>query len=195
MTVKSLIVVLCSFVAVITKGQDVNSIKNIYKATNQVISLNKCKVVYLTKADSLWEICDSIKKDSVERTSIFETASVFINSKRILKIILTLETPSGDWRTSIEYYFYPKGSTAFIFQKLETYQAYDVERDLPSGPYILEKRIYFDEQANIIKKLQKAYVASTKETIRIGAVHDIEPELYKNIESFPFFPTLEKFLQ
>jgi len=190
----------------ISQDNELDRIRVIYKSTNERINKGRSTVKYLykerglqwrqfsvkeynpysgevddewRKLDSLWEHQDYEGHD--------ERAMIFLQANKPIKVIDFVQSLSGDWELMQEYYFYENGTTAFIFERLITFQAYDEKRDLPPGPYILEKRLYFDSNGIRIKTLRSAFVSSNKEKLEPSTVNDIEVPRYRNFKLFPFF--------
>jgi hypothetical protein len=179
-----------SFIICEQAGADeIEIIRDIYSSTNDIVNANKAKTLWFYTAEKGWiRAKDEEETDVDEIHDIFETAAVYYYDGRIIKTVITILTPSGDWVGHQEYYFYKDDNTAFIFEELRTFQGYNFDKyeDLPPGPYVIEKRIYFSKKNQIIRSLEKAFVLSSKKDVPIKYLRQLDFDLYKSVQSLPF---------
>ena len=104
------------------------------------------------------------------------------------KAVFRIGSPSGDWQNTTEYYFYSNGTTAFRFERHVTYlgSADDENNGAQSGPYVVEKRTYFDDQGSMVRDGVRAFVESTKRDISPKHVQQIDIESYARVSDLPF---------
>ena len=77
---------------------------------------------------------------------------------------------SGDWYTSIDYYFDANNKLYFVFWRMNTFQA--------DEPLTVEKRLYFNTEGKLIRNLKSIYKMNTKEKSTAGfADREVEYEL------------------
>lgn len=67
---------------------------------------------------------------------------------------------SGDWYIATDYYFNQEEQLYFVFWRMNTFYAEE--------PLTIEKRLYFDNQGQLIRDLKSVYKMNTKEKIDIG---------------------------
>lgn len=172
-------------------ANEVAAIRALYAAANKTIDESKTQeVLYYTAKDG-WKKAVNPKVsrfDDVDRESLFEKAYVYVQQGRVIKSVMVTVTPSGDWQNSREYYFYDNGKTAFVFEKHLTFLGYDYDtkKPLPNGPFIIEKRIYFDANGKEIRRLEKASASKSRQEVAIQYLKQADLDLYKDIASFPF---------
>ncbi len=192
LTMVTIVLLLMSGNAVAT----IDEIRALYKETNNLIQRKAVKEIYLYPGSSgrIWKRTNPATPGEDFKQSDFKAKAYLLNS-RLLKIVLETKSQSGDWSVEEEYYFYPDGRTAFYFQRLVTFQGYDTDKDreLPPGPYIVEKRVYYDRQGKEEKSLSKAFVSSTKEPIAERYVRANLPiSMYPDSKSLPFYSELQR---
>ncbi len=198
MKIKIILTVILLLNSAVVLADDVKNIRNLYKNIDSLIKEDKSQkaLVYLELLEatngSVWKrVKDSVSKQQFNKSTIKN--EVFIYNKKIIKIRQITESKSGDWEDNRELYFRENGRVAFVFQKLITFQAYDPtqEKSFPPGPYILEKRAYYDQNGDEIKLFVRAYVSSTKKDIPVQSVHQINLKEYKSIQELPFLNLLQ----
>lgn len=117
-------------------------------------------------------------------------AHIFKYKNRIIKARIATQSLSGDWAYVTEYFYYPNGDLAFIFEGNVTYNGYVVKngkKKSPNGPFVVEKRSYFSKQGIRIRYLRKAYIKRTKEKVPLDQIQNIDLEKYGSASSLPFF--------
>ena len=67
---------------------------------------------------------------------------------------------SGDWYIAVDYYYNKEGQLYFIFWRMNTFYAEE--------PLTVEKRLYFDNNGQLIRDLKSVYKMNTKEKIDIS---------------------------
>lgn len=197
MKTKIVLAIFLLFNSFIASADEIKNIKNLYQNINRSIKEQKSQkiLVYLElleqAKDGIWKRVKNSDSRQQFSKSIIKN-ELFIQNKKIIKIVQKTESKSGDWEDIHEFYFYENGKTAFIFQKLITFQAYDPtqEKSFSQGPYVLEKRQYFNLKGEEIKLLLQAYASSTKKEIPVKSVHQIDLEEYKSIQELPFLKLL-----
>jgi hypothetical protein len=172
----------------------VEEVRALYKSTNKKIARGHTVEVQFAAtpdqyARNVWTMPSS-KKDFLESAC---RAVAYIEGKAaIIKVSVDVKSDSGDWSSHREYYFRRDGRTAFIYEKYSTFQAYDFvsQKELPEGPYTVEKRRYFDALGNQIRALDKAFVESTKQPVQARFVHVVDLDSYRGVQNLPFYKKL-----
>lgn len=182
---------------VFATAKEITAIRVLYAAANRAIDEGKTQEVLLYTTKDGWQKATNPKIsrfDNIDRESLFERAYVYTQQGRVIKTIMMTETPSGDWQNSREYFFYDNGKTAFIFEKHLTFLGYDydTQKPLPKGPYVIEKRIYFDANGKEIRRLEKAFVSKSNRVVRIQYLQQADIDFYQDTASFPFHELLLK---
>ena len=59
-------------------------------------------------------------------------------------------------------------------------------REIPSAPYILERRHYFDRKGVPLRKLDKAFASKGQQEFPVSFVYPIDFEIYKSVDELPF---------
>ena len=67
---------------------------------------------------------------------------------------------SGDWFITSDYYFDTDGKLYFVFWRMNTFQA---EEDVT-----VEKRLYFDSEGQLIRKLKSVFKMNTREESNVS---------------------------
>ncbi len=177
---------------------NVEQIKIIYAKANKIIKSNNIKLLKLYNESvdidntTQWKIVtngSTINKYNKSNA----TAIVFINNNTIIKSSININSESGDWKYYVEYIFYNNGCTAFILEKLITYQAFDTDNgiNLPKGPYVIEKRYYINEKGKNIKTISKAYNQNNNKAVNEKYIKQIDISLYKSITKLPYYKVLQ----
>lgn len=177
---------------------NVEQIKNIYAKVNDIIKSNNVErlSLYNEAADidnnTQWETVIDARSRDIYNISI-ATAMVFIYNNKIIKTTMNIRSDSGDWKYYVEYVFHNNGNTAFIFEKLITYQGFDYDSgvSLPKGPYILEKRYYFNENGRNIQTISKAYNQNNNKPVNINYIKQFDVSLYKSISKLPYYKLIK----
>lgn len=174
----------------------VEKIRTLYAKINQLIeSGDTIKKDFLLSSKGWKKINRVTNKLAAEsgEMDLQENASVYLYKNKVVKAVITIVTPSGDWVNTTNYYFYENGKTAFIFENHETFQGYDFDKDeeLPPGPYVIEKRFYYSEQGKEIRQLKKAFIKSNKKEIPAKFLRQVDFERYPNVSSLPFSNLLQ----
>ncbi len=92
-------------------------------------------------------------------------------------VLLISSSPSGDWLIRSENYYRQNGNLFFVFWKMNTFRA--------SEPATVERRIYFDEDGGVIRKLESVYKLNTKEEIKNPDFMDMEVKYWKTVDELP----------
>lgn len=194
------------FTMLVLKPQNANAedviqyIKTLYHQTNITLAERKAQEMLIhTGPPDYGPGSNENKKEKwykighSEDMKVFEgsdyKAKVYFQNNKVIKVIIV--SIGEGWNDSVEYYFYPGGTTAFVFERLKTMQGYntDKEEPLPPGPYIVEWRTYFDKTGKIIKELKKAFYESNNEDIPLKYVRTSIMNYgyyYHDYLSFPF---------
>lgn len=173
------------------------NIKSLYVQTNKIIEEGKIKKFFYYNTNSNWRTAINPKtigfKD-VGEDSMLEQAHVYLHQDRALKVTMLIDTPSGDWANKREYYFYDSGKIAFLFESHFTFLGHNFEtqKPLPKGPYIIERRVYFDTSGKEIRRLEKAFVSKSKEAVPVHFLQQIDSEIYTDVNRLPFFNLLRQ---
>lgn len=174
----------------------VDEIKVLYQKTNERIKKNIEKPLSLYANDKRgnieWRrVLSRADSDAFDKSD-FRT-HVYLHNGKVVKAEIETTSESGDWKLTEEYYFYTNEHVAFYFQSLVTYQAFDYEHDqeLPEGPYVLEKRFYYNEGGKNIRSLEKAFVQQTQKDIPVKYVRaELPIKLYQDVKSLPFYKAI-----
>lgn len=186
---KLFLFVVLLLISSITFADEIKDSKILYENINRITQEKKSNKILCYVEDvknNVWKrVKDADSKQKFNQSLIKN--EVFIHNKKVIKIVEIIESKSGDWENLREFYFRKNGKVAFVFQKIVTFQAYDYihQETLPPGPYILEKRKYYDLNGKEIKALLKAYISTTKNQISPDFVHEIDLDEYKSIQEFP----------
>ncbi len=183
-------------------GAETAGVRARYSEITKLVTTGTAKEVRLYAPDdpasNEWAI---VGPKASSRRSFEESdfrARVYIYQSRVVEVILETHSGSGDWTLEESYYFYPDCATAFYLASLLTFQGYDVERqrELPPGPYVVERRRYFDEKGREFRTLQKAFVQSTQAEIPARTLRlNIPEEAYRSCSALPFGKQLAKLLK
>lgn len=177
----------------------IESIRTLYYRINKLIKENKInEILFYTDGDGYiegkWHKVKNIREKHLFEKSFFR-AKVYLYGVNTVKFVMIIDSQVGDWTNSKEYYFYDNGKTAFVFEKHVTSQAHNVEtgEDLPPGPYILERRRYFNEVGEEIKLLEKAFISDSNKEIAVKFIRQIDfgVEIYKDVSSLPMSKMLK----
>ncbi len=185
----------------------ITKIKEVYKHTNDLISKTKVREIMLhTGAPDQGPGPSENKKDkwyrvkSAEDVKAFEEsdykAKAYLLGEQVVKIVIF--AVSEGWNNTVEYYFYHNGNTAFVFERLNTMQGYNTDKQQPlsPGPYIVERRTYYEPGGKIVRELVKSYFESNKQEVPLKYIRDTVMtygNYYLTDQSFPFFDLVEEF--
>lgn len=200
-TIRAIIFILCS-VFLMTPlplpSDEVSEIRALYNKINKAINEKKtAEILFYTTPDGYAEK-RWIRVKSTDPAILFENsyfkAKMYLLHNKVVKAAITIVSQAGDWTNNQEYYFFENGRTAFLFESHLTYLGYnfDEDKNLPAGPYIIEKRIYFNKTGKEVRSVKKAFRASTKEEIPIKYLQQIELEIYPDVASLPFGEALTR---
>jgi len=175
----------------------VNQIRKIYARTSQLVEKNKTEVITLHSEAGkdgydikTWRLVGD--KQNYEKGAY--EARIFIIDRNVVKTRVVVQSLSGDWANVIEYYYYPDGKLAFLFEGTTTYNGYVIknnEKVEPNGPFVVEKRSYFSEDGKRVRFLQKAYLKETGAAVPVTQIQDIDEKKYGAVCSLPFISLIE----
>ena len=173
-------------------ADQVEKIRSLYTDVNKIIERGAAKETYFQLGSKGWEKSARTSAKSNSDSDLTESAKVYMINRKLLKTTMLVTSPSGDWVSTSDYYFYENGKTAFIFESYLTYQGYDFDKgeDLPPGPYIIEKRLYFNENGQEVKSLTKSFIKSSKKEIPIKYLKKNQFDIYSDTKSLPFYNLL-----
>lgn len=196
---KIIIMYLCFFspVAFSAATIDIENIKSLYAQTNKTIEEGKTKQVYCYNTNSGWKTTtnpEAIGFKDVGDHNLLEQAHIFLQHGHILKVVMFIDTPSGDWANKHEYYFFDTGKIAFSFETHFTFLGYDFEtqKPLPKGPYIIERRVYFGSNGEEIRRLEKAFTSKSKKSVPVRFLQQVDSVSYIDVNHLPFFSLLNQ---
>jgi hypothetical protein len=173
-----------------TTANEIENIKSLYARTNKTIEDSKTKLIFYYNTNSGWKTTNNPKaigfKD-VGEDRMLEQAHIYSYNDRVLKAVMFIDTPSGDWANKREYYFYDTGKTAFLLETHFTFLGHDYEtqKPLPKGPYIIERRVYFGSSGKEIRRLERALTSKSKEPVPIRFLQQIDPDIYTDVSRLP----------
>lgn len=184
--------------ASITLFAGVVEIRTRYHEVNALIESKAAKLISVYAIDAEKGVRWRAVAGAVDQSAFDKSdwrANVYLREGKIIKARIESTSESGDWQLTEEYYFYKNGYTAFYFQTLVTFQGYDYEhdRELPPGPYVAEKRVYFDESGKEIKRLLKAFARKSGETIdgKYLATGPMQGEILREVATLPFYASIK----
>ena len=173
-----------------TTANEIEDIKSLYARTNKTIEDRKIKPIFYYNTNSGWETTTNPKEigfKDVGEDRMLEQAHIYLHKDHVLKAVMFIDTPSGDWANKREYYFYDTGKTAFLLETHFTFLGHDYEtqKPLPKGPYIIERRVYFGSSGKEIRRLEKAFTSKSKESVPVRFLQQIDPEIYTDVNRLP----------
>ncbi len=117
-------------------------------------------------------------------------ARVYVLNGKVVKAVILII--SEGWNDTIEHYFYNDGNVAFVFERLSTLHGYDTEKhvSLPPGPYIVERRTYFENDGQIGLEKSTSFFESSKQPIPLSYVRTsvmMYGSYYLSSQSLPFY--------
>ncbi len=173
-------------------ADEIEKIKSLYADINKIIDSGATKEMLLELTSKGWEKSGKISTKLEGDLDLMENAKAYLMNGRLLKSIIIRASPSGDWESISDYYFYENGKTAFIFESYLTYQGFDFDKgeDLSPGPYIIEKRIYLNDKGQEIKILKKSFIKSSKKEVQVKYLKKNEFDIYADAKSLPFYKLL-----
>lgn len=174
--------------------QVVEAVRTIYASTNEAVAQNrtrKVRVASSLNADGrrTWKVIAPDAKVRRREGEAHEEATVYLLDGRPVKVETKLDAPSGDWGQKVAYFFYPDGRTAFRFEEHVTFLYYDPEEPdfRPSGPFVRERRSYFDEGGRMIRDLLSVRkVPGVKRRLKPDALQHEETNWFVSVEQLPF---------
>ena len=188
------IIYLCLFTpsAFSAANVEIENIKSLYAQTNKAIEEGETKQLFYYNTSGGWKTTTDLKtigfKD-VGDDRLLEQAHIFLHHDHVLKALMYIDTPSGDWANKREYYFFDSGKTAFLFETHFTFLGHDFEtqKPLPKGPYIVERRIYFDSNGKEIRRLEKAFTSKSKKSVPVRFLQQIDSVYYADVNHLPIY--------
>jgi hypothetical protein len=178
-------------------ADEIEDIKSLYAQTNKEINEGNSKETLFYNAKTGWKMASSPKAtkfSDIPEDSMLEQIRVYSHQKHVIKATVFIDTPSGDWANKREYYFYGTGKTAFLFETHFTFLGsdYETQKPLPKGPYIIERRIYFNSNGHEIRRLEKAFTSKTKQPVPVRFLHQIDPVIYTDVNRIPVIDLLSQ---
>lgn len=180
-----------------SEEQEVKNIRALYSRATDLVEAGKTQAVALRSeagADGYevkrWHLADD--KQPYE-PGAYE-AIVFVLDRKAVKTRVVVESLSGDWADVVEYYYYPTGGLAFVFEGNTTYNGYVLEgreKKAPSGPFVVEKRTYLSESGKQIRALRKAYLRESGRAVPLSQVQDVNFAGYGSVCSLPFIALIQ----
>lgn len=99
------------------------------------------------------------KKIDNDSLTLSEAVSIIKNKDTGYFVYVDTYSFSGDWYIAADFYYDMDGQLYFIFWRMNTFYAKE--------PLTVEKRLYFDNQGQLIRDLKSVYKMNTKEKINI----------------------------
>ena len=87
-------------------ADEIEKIRGLYAEINKTIEEGSAKEVILHLTSNGWKKFAKAKIKSDEDLDLIESAKVYLTNGRPLKSIMTVSSPSGDWESTSDYYFY-----------------------------------------------------------------------------------------
>ena len=113
--------------------------------------------------------------DSLTRSKV---VSIYENKELGYYIQLEKFSFSGDWFVISDHYFNPNGQLYFIYWRLSTFYA--------EVPATIERRLYFNEEGELIKNLESMYKMQTDEEINVSYM-ERKVEYKTNLKELDFY--------
>jgi len=108
---------------------------------------------------------------------VYEKAVVWSRTGKIVGVILTLSSPSGDWAHYVTYYFRADGSLAKIHAELNTFY----------GEVSIIRDRFYDSGGQLLHSTQKILDLQTRKPKKpTGDFMDQEILVYKKVSELPF---------
>jgi hypothetical protein len=165
----------------------VERVRALYASVNEAVGSGAARVsVFYTDGDGYearrWTAATHRRRrDAAEQAPI--SATVYALAGAVRKVVVRIDSASGDWGNTTEYYFWPNGRTAFRFERHVTFLGVDPRA---AGPYVIEKRRYMDEGGRVARELARAHSERTKQDVPLGSVQQIDPAGYSSVSELPF---------
>lgn len=172
---------------------EINNIRHIYKQVNQSIESGDVNIINIYTSDdeyprNKWHIAKSNTDELFTESPI--TASIYIQKRKIIKIVFTFVSMVGDWVYTSEHYI-NDGKVVFIFEETSTFQGYDPNDESLTGPCIVEKRRYYNSQGKEIRYLEKTFDKESKREVKSEYVRSMNFKIYKTVEELPFLELIK----
>ena len=172
--------VLLSLVLFTAQIDNINYIKEQFKQWQPILHDSTSKS--LTYYHVIWGKNYENEKwiENIEDSSVFVDQGLdFFKNTKLGYVIKRQETsPSGDWFINSEHYFYPNGNLYFIFWSMNTFYS--------EFPLTVERRLYFDREVTLIKKLESVYEMNTKNNVENINYYDKDVNYWKNVKQIKF---------
>lgn len=177
----------------ISAQKEVVDIRNLYSKINQEIlrEPNRCRRYVATPEAYEAQKWRRIDSDTEFDQKHYARASIcYLQKQYLAKATIEVFSMAGDWADHREHYFYANGKLAFFFERQSTTQAYDNvnNREIPGAPYILERRLYFDQNGKLLRRLEKAYASKGQQEFPLRFIYPIDFEIYMSIDKLPSSP-------
>ncbi len=179
-------------------AKTVERIRKLYADVNEAIRADRARQsVFYTDGEGYaarqWKRVTTKEEREAANRSHF-VATVHFLEGAVAKVTFRIGSPSGDWENTTEYYFYPDGRAAFRFESHFTHLGpdADVNGHPASGPYLIEKRRYFDPQAHVVYDLDRAIVVSTGRQVALSEVQHADVDTYASVSELPFCRQLRR---
>lgn len=177
-------------------SNQIDHIRQLYQTVNSNIENGKANMIYYFTDDdgysvNTWEVAKSVSERSYSKAPI-KAVTYYIN-KDIIKAVFFFKSLVGDWDYTSEHYF-KSGNVLFIFEKTVTFQGYDEKDDKLSGPFIFEKRRYYNKKGKEIRYLEKTFHYKTKKEVNPNHVRAMEFKLYRKSNDLPFVDILHEMM-
>jgi hypothetical protein len=162
----------------------IEAIRELYRTSNEAAALGAALIAFYETEKGWKQAADPNAKSWDDgNENGYEVGRIYSRNGKPVKVVAEFHTPSGDWRDSVEYYFYEDGKVAFAFEKETTYNGVS---DTEPKPFVIEIRKYYDRSGKLIRKLFKVYTEKT------GKVLDRE-DLGLQVHNFSDVTDIAKF--
>ena len=176
----------------------VEHVRKLYTDVNDAVRHGRARVTeFYTDADGYaeqrWTKAEAKEARETAKGSHF-IATVYILENVVAKVVIRIDSPSGDWRNTVEYYFYADGRVAFRFESHFTYLGPDIDMKgrAASGPYLIERRRYCDSQGKVVRDTERAFVVSTHREVVATEVQHPDVDSYALVSDLPFARLLRR---
>jgi hypothetical protein len=181
MMIRSVLIVFLLFPYLYSQeSPEILQIRKDFKTWQPILkdSTNITSVKYLVFSGKNYE--NQIWIDNLKDSSDFVASQAYLyENDRLGKVVVLYKTsPSGDWFIYSENYYNNKDSLYFVFWTMNTFTA-DI-------PLTIERRLYFDANWDIMRKLESKYKMNTKEEAKEVSYYDMEEKYWLDYKSIPF---------
>lgn len=108
-----------------------------------------------------------------------------------VKAVFDAVSPSGDWRNTTEYVFYPDGRTAFRHERHVTLLGPEPSSGV-EPPFVLEDRRSYDQSGRLVRTAVEAYAERSRRRLLPSALQRVELPTFEAVTKLPFPTTIPR---